>query len=39
MKSSPLKKMQSREAVVGIAGPGHVGLPHSLRFAEVGEDA
>ena len=36
MKSNLLKKIQSREAVVGIVGLGYVGLPLMLRFAEVG---
>jgi UDP-N-acetyl-D-glucosamine dehydrogenase len=36
MKSQLLKKIASREAVVGIVGLGYVGLPLMLRFSEVG---
>jgi UDP-N-acetyl-D-glucosamine dehydrogenase len=36
MKETLLRKIQSREAVVGIVGLGYVGLPLMLRFVEVG---
>lgn len=36
MKNELLRRIQSREAVVGIVGLGYVGLPLMLRFCEVG---
>ena len=36
MKEQLLDKIESREAVIGIAGLGYVGLPLMLRFCEVG---
>jgi UDP-N-acetyl-D-glucosamine dehydrogenase len=42
LKDSPgiaqelLRKLKSREAVIGIVGMGYVGLPLALRYAEVG---
>ncbi len=36
MKLNLIKKINSRNAIVGIVGLGYVGLPLALRFAEVG---
>jgi len=36
MKKQLLERIASRKAVVGIVGLGYVGLPLTLRFAEVG---
>jgi UDP-N-acetyl-D-glucosamine dehydrogenase len=36
MKNSLLARIQSKQSVIGIVGLGYVGLPLSLRFAEVG---
>lgn len=36
MKSELLQKIRERKAVIGIVGLGYVGIPLSLRFAEVG---
>jgi len=36
MKDTLLKRIGSREAVVGIVGLGYVGLPLMLRYSEVG---
>ena len=35
-KEALLRKLKSREAVIGIVGMGYVGLPLALRYAEVG---
>jgi len=35
-KTTLLKKLQDRSAVIGIVGLGYVGLPLMLRFSEVG---
>jgi UDP-N-acetyl-D-glucosamine dehydrogenase len=35
-KAALLKKLQDRDAVIGIVGLGYVGLPLMLRFIEVG---
>ena len=35
-KDTLLKKLNDKTAVIGIVGLGYVGLPLSLRFAEVG---
>jgi len=34
--SNLIKKIESREALIGVVGLGYVGLPLVLRFAEVG---
>lgn len=36
MSEEIIKKIESREALIGIVGLGYVGLPLVLRFAEVG---
>ena len=36
IKNQLLSKIESRTAVIGIAGLGYVGLPLMLRFSEVG---
>lgn len=36
MKNELLKKLKSKEAVIGIVGLGYVGLPLMLRYIEVG---
>lgn len=36
MKNNLLAKIESKQSVIGIVGLGYVGLPLSLRFAEVG---
>ena len=36
VKQALLRKLKSREAVIGIVGMGYVGLPLALRYAEVG---
>ena len=36
MKSELIKKLFSKEAVIGIYGLGYVGLPLALRYAEAG---
>lgn len=36
MKDTLLKKIETREAVVGIVGLGYVGLPLAVAFAEAG---
>jgi UDP-N-acetyl-D-glucosamine dehydrogenase len=36
MKQTLLRKIASREAVIGIVGLGYVGLPLMLRFSEMG---
>ena len=35
-KSALLKKLNNRDAVIGIVGLGYVGLPLTLRFSDVG---
>lgn len=35
-ESELLKKVESREAVIGVAGMGYVGLPLAVAFAQVG---
>ena len=35
-KSALLRKLNDRNAVIGIVGMGYVGLPLMLRFSEVG---
>jgi len=35
-KKKLLEKLQSRQAIIGVFGLGYVGLPLSLRYAEVG---
>lgn len=36
MKNNLLAKIESKKSIIGIVGLGYVGLPLSLRFAEVG---
>ena len=36
MSQHLIKKITSRNAIVGIVGLGYVGLPLAIRFAEVG---
>ena len=36
LREALLRKLRSRDAVVGIVGMGYVGLPLALRYAEVG---
>jgi UDP-N-acetyl-D-glucosamine dehydrogenase len=36
MKDSLLRKIETREAVVGVVGLGYVGLPLAVAFAEAG---
>jgi UDP-N-acetyl-D-glucosamine dehydrogenase len=36
MKEALLEKIRTKEAIIGIAGLGYVGLPLMLRFAEAG---
>lgn len=36
MKNKLIKKLNSKEAVIGIVGLGYVGLPLMLRYIEVG---
>lgn len=36
MKEELLSKLKSKNALIGVIGLGYVGLPLSLRFAEVG---
>jgi UDP-N-acetyl-D-glucosamine dehydrogenase len=36
MKNSLLARIKSKQSIIGIVGLGYVGLPLSLRFAEVG---
>jgi UDP-N-acetyl-D-glucosamine dehydrogenase len=36
MKDPMLKKIKSKEAIIGIVGLGYVGLPLMLRFTESG---
>ncbi len=36
MKNNLLAKIESKQSIIGIVGLGYVGLPLSLRFAEVG---
>lgn len=36
MKDLIIKKLNTKQAVIGIFGLGYVGLPLSLRFAEAG---
>lgn len=36
MKSSLIRKLEEKKAVIGIVGMGYVGLPLMLRFSEVG---
>ena len=35
-KKELIRKLQTRDAVIGIVGMGYVGLPLALRFSEVG---
>lgn len=36
MKSDLINKLDNKQAVIGIVGLGYVGLPLSIRYAEVG---
>jgi len=36
VKAALLRRLESRAAVIGIAGMGYVGLPLALRYAEAG---
>jgi UDP-N-acetyl-D-glucosamine dehydrogenase len=36
LREALLRKLRSRDAVVGIVGMGYVGLPLALRYAELG---
>jgi UDP-N-acetyl-D-glucosamine dehydrogenase len=36
MKNELLKKLNNKDAVIGIVGLGYVGLPLMLRYIEVG---
>jgi UDP-N-acetyl-D-glucosamine dehydrogenase len=36
MKSELIKKLNGKQAVIGIVGLGYVGLPLTIRYAEVG---
>ena len=36
MKRELTRRIESKEAVIGIIGMGYVGLPLALRFAEAG---
>lgn len=36
MKAELINKLNDKQAVIGIVGLGYVGLPLSIRFAEVG---
>ena len=36
MKRELTRRIESKEAVIGIIGMGYVGLPLALRFSEAG---
>lgn len=36
MKSNLIRKIESKEAVIGIIGMGYVGMPLALRFSDAG---
>jgi UDP-N-acetyl-D-glucosamine dehydrogenase len=36
MKTELIKKLNDKQAIIGIVGLGYVGLPLSIRYAEVG---